>query len=224
MLIPTGPPIQNEAMSESRSNWSEEQLLPPDVDESASYLADRFGRGFVHHDRREKDEAIEAFARVDALQFEHLDEVEARKAAKGYVEALWAKDEVEDSCRSSDDSRIDTDQLAEADWSAVKTGFERRAEVVRIDPEYAPLTTEAWIKHKVGGDYWTPMMKAQMLELRVALQDPEYPNKPRYGQHGFGPEPARYALGVELHDTRKYEEGHEAMIPYFQRILDAHDE
>lgn len=187
-------------------------------------MADQFGRGFVHHDRREKDEAIEAFARVDALQFEHLDEVEARKAAKGYVEALWAKDEVEDSCRNSDDGRIDANQLAEADWSAVKTGFERRAEVVGIDPEYAPLTTEAWIKHKVGGDYWTPMMNAQMLELRVALQEPEYPDKPRYGQHGFGPEPARYALGVELHDTRKYEEGHEAMTPYFQRILDAHEE
>jgi hypothetical protein len=185
-------------------------------------MADQLGRGFLHHDRRERDAAIEAFAKVDVLQFEHLDEIEAREAAEGYVDALWAKDEVEDSCRA--DGEIDRDRLAEADWSAVEAGFKRRAEVVGIDPKYAPLTTEAWIKHKIGGDYWTPMMEAQMLELRVALQDPEYPDKPRYGQSGFGAEPARYALGVELHDTRQYEQGHEAMTPYFQRILDAHDE
>ncbi|RMB13893.1 hypothetical protein ATH50_2336 [Haloplanus aerogenes] len=223
MFILTGLTFKAEPMSESQSDWTEAPPLPSKVERSAPYMADQLGRGFLHHDRRERDAAIEAFTKVDVLQFQHLDEVEARKAAEGYVDALWAKDEVEDSCRSPDDGEIDPERLAEADWSAVEEGFERRAKVVGIDPEYAPLTTEAWIKHKIGGDYWTPMMKAQMLELRVALQDLEYPNKPRYGQSGFGAEPTRYALGVELHDTRQYEQGREAMTPYFQRILDEHD-
>ncbi|MFC6988180.1 hypothetical protein ACFQJD_04640 [Haloplanus sp. GCM10025708] len=67
------------------------------------------------------------------------------------------------------------------------------------------------------------MMTAQMLEFRAALQNPAYPNKPRHGQGGFGPEPTRYALGNELHDTRQWEQAREVMTPYFQRILDEHD-
>ena len=223
MFIPTNAASRLGRMSESQNEWTDTPPLPAGVERSAPYMADQLGRGFLHHDRRERDAAVEAFAKVDVIQFEHLDEVEARTAAEGYVDALWAKDEVEDSCRD-DDSEIDAERLVDADWSAVEDGFERRAEVVGIDSEYAPLTTEAWIKHKAGGDYWTPMMKAQMLELRVALQEPEYPDKPRNGEHGFGPEPTRYALGVELHDTRQYEQGRAAMTPYFQRILDAHDE
>ena len=106
----------------------------------------------------------------------------------------------------------------------MKEAFEQRASVTGVDSKYAELTAEGWRRHKVGGDYWTPMMHAQMLELRVALQDPTYPDKPREGQSGFGAEPARWTLGVELHDTRQYRQAHRVMTPYFQRILDAHDE
>jgi hypothetical protein len=68
------------------------------------------------------------------------------------------------------------------------------------------------------------MMIAQMLEVRAAIQDPTYPSKPRHGQGGFGAEPTRYALGNELHDTRRWEEARSVMTPYFQYILDEQDE
>jgi len=185
-------------------------------------MADQLGQGFVNHDRRNREDAIEAFAAVDALQFSHLDEQEAYQAARARVEALWAKDDLEDECRV--DGEVDYDQLGRVNWEPVQAAFERRASVTGVDSEYAELTAEGWRRHKVGGDYWTPMMHAQMLELRVALQDPTYPDKPREGQSGFGAEPARWTLGVELHDTRQYQQAHRVMTPYFQRILDAHDE
>jgi hypothetical protein len=182
-------------------------------------MADRLCRGFIHHDRREREAAVEAFAAVDTLQFAHVDESAAREAAAGYVDALWAKDAVEDASRDAEGA-IDVDRLAAADWSAVEAGFEARAAAAGIDPAYAPLTARAWREHKCGGDYWTPMMRAQMLELRTALQDDDYPHKPRHGQGGFGPEPARYALGNELHDTRRWRQAREVMTPYFGRIVE----
>jgi len=190
------------------------------IESAVSYMADQLCRGFIYHDRREREASLEAFAAVDTLQFAHLDESAAREAARGYVDALWAKDAVEDACRVDGD--IDPDRLAAADWSAVEDGFERRAAAAGIDPEYARLTTVAWREHKCGGDYWTPMMHAQMLELQTALQDDDYPDKPRHGQGGFGPEPARYALGNELHDTREWTQAREVMTPYFRRIVEAH--
>jgi len=44
------------------------------------------------------------------------------------------------------------------------------------------------------------------------------------GQSGFGPEATRYALGVELHDVRRFDEIVEVMTPYFQRIARGHRE
>jgi hypothetical protein len=181
-------------------------------------MANKLCKGFIYHDQRKRQKAIEAFEAVDTLQFAHLDERDTRRAAEGYVDALWAKDEVEDSCRIG--GEIDSDALVEANWSPVQRGFEKRAAAAGIDKEYAELTTEAWINHKTNdGDYWTPTMRAQMLELRVALQDEEYPHKPRSGLGGFGPEPARYVLGIEHHDAREWEEAQNAMIPYFERVL-----
>ena len=196
----------------------------PDCDAThsatASYMADQLCRGFIHHDRRERDAAVEAFAAVDRLQFAHLAPDDARRAAVGYVDALWLKDDVEESCRV--DGELDPERLRAADWSAVTEAFERRAVAAGIELQYAELTTEAWVQHKVGGDYWTPMMHAQTLELRAALQDSAYPDKPRHGQGGFGAEPARYTLGNELHDTRQWAQAREVMAPYFQRVLDGH--
>jgi len=181
-------------------------------EEIATYM----GMGFVYHDKRRREMAIESFARVDEFQFQHLNEQQARKAATAYVDALWAKDEVENACRVG--GEIDPEAADAADWTPVREAFARRASIVGMDPEYAELSTVAWRRHKTGGDYWTPLQKAQMYELRAALQDSEYPHKPRNGQSGFGPEPVRYVLGVELHDTRRYEEGVDAMAPYFERI------
>jgi len=209
-------------MSETPPTKEQTPALPDDVERSASYMADQLCNGFIHHDQREREASIKAFAAVDALQFPHLDDDEAVRAALGYVDALWVKDDIEESCRVN--GELDVDQLEAADWSPMKAAFERRAEAADIDPRYAELTTEAWVNHKTGEDYWSPMMHAQMLELRAALENPAYPEKPRYGQAGFGPEPARYALGNELHDTRRWEEAREVMTPYFQQILDAQDQ
>jgi hypothetical protein len=189
-------------------------------DHDPSRIAQQLGMGFVYHDEREREKAIDAFAAVDTFQFRHVSEATAREASVAYVDALWAKDEIEDACTV--DGELDRDALDEADWAPVTEAFERRASLVDMDPAYAEYSTVAWRRHKTGGDYWTPMQKAQMYELRAALQDPDYPHKPRDGQSGFGPEPTRYVLGVELHDMRKFEEGLEAMTPYFERI--AHDQ
>jgi len=176
----------------------------------------QMGMGMVYHDKGRRKEAIDAFAEVDAFQFQHVSRKRAREAAVAYVDALWEKDALEDACRV--DGEVDTEALAAADWSPVREAFARRASLVDIDPEYAELSTTAWRRHKIGGDYWTPFQKAQVYELRAALQDPDYPHKPRQGQSGYGPEAARYVLGVELHDTRRYEEGVDAMTPYYERI------
>jgi len=174
------------------------------------------GMGYVHHDERRRREAIDAFAEVDTFQFRHVSATIAREASAAYVDALWAKDAVEDSCRVN--GEVNWEALEAADWSPVRNAFARRAALVGIDPEYAELSTVGWRRHKTGGDYWTPLQKAQMYELRAALQDPDYPHKPRQGQSGFGPEPTRYVLGVELHDMRRLEEIVDVMTPYFERI------
>lgn len=179
-------------------------------------IAMQLGMGFVYHDERQREHAIDAFGTVDAFQFQHVTEKIAREASVAYVDALWAKDALE--AAHTEDDTLDRDALDAADWSAVRQAFKRRASLVGINPEYADLSTVAWRRHKTGGDYWTPLQKAQMYELRAALQDPEYPHKPREGQSGFGPEPMRYVLGVELHDTRRFEEGLDVMTPYFERI------
>jgi hypothetical protein len=205
-------------MKETPPTQAQLPSLPEDVERSASYMAEQLCNGFIHHDQRRREASIKAFGAVDALQFPDLDETEAVRAALGYVDALWVKDEIEESCRVN--GSLDPERLEAADWSPMEDAFERRAEVADIDPRYAELTTTAWINHKTGEDYWSPMMQAQMLELRAALGNPAYPEKPRHGQAGFGPEPARYALGNELHDTRRWDEAREVMTPYFQYILD----
>jgi len=209
-------------MSQRQSEQKQDQPSLNDIESPASYMADQLCQGFISHDQREREDAIEAFAAVDRLQFAHLNPHEARQAAVGYVDALWVKDDIEESCRV--DGELDPDHLRAADWSAMTEAFRDRATAAGIDPRYAELTTEAWVQHKVGGDYWTPMMNAQMLELRAALQDPTYPSKPRHGQGGFGAEPARYALGNELHDTRRWKEARDVMTPYFRYILDERGE
>jgi len=183
----------------------------------ARQMAEKLSLGFRRHDEREREAAIEAFAFVDTRQFSHVSEETAREASVAYVDALWAKDEVEQSCMR--DGKLDTDALDEADWSDVRSAFARRASLVGMDARYAEQSTIAWRRHKTGGDYWTPMKRAQTYELRAALQNPDYPSKPRYGQSGHGPEAARYELGVELHDMRQWEQARDVMIPYFERIL-----
>lgn len=208
-------------MTQQKSGLDETGSPSRSIEDKASHMSYQLCKGFIYHDEREREAAIEAFTAVDTIQFAHIDEKDARRAATGYVDALWVKDDIEDSCRV--DGEFDPDALSAADWSPMTAAFERRAEAAGIDPRYAELTTEAWVEHKTGGDYWTPMMHAQMLELQAALQDPSYPDKPRSGQGGFGPEPARYALGNELHDTRRWDQAHDTMTPYFQFILDERD-
>lgn len=195
--------------------------------ESARALAKQITHVFRYHDENEREAAIEAMCVVDEAQFAHLSAEEADAAAEAYVDALWAKDALEAEY-TADTGELDCEGLFEADWSPVESAFRRRADVAGIDERYADVSTVAWRNHKAGrGDYWTAFQQAQVYELRAALQDEEYPHKPRYGQSGFGPEAARYTVGVELHDMHTEEHWRQAvevMTPYFERILRGHRE
>jgi hypothetical protein len=108
----------------------------------------------------------------------------------------------------------------------VRKKFRQRAAALGLDQEYAVLKTEAWRRHKTGGDYWSPFQEAQLMELRTALQNPEYPEKPKEGQSGLGPEAARYALAVELHDMhtpKHWRQAEQTMVPYFEKIVSSYD-
>lgn len=191
------------------------------IDKRAQFTARQLGRGFIEHDQRNRAEAVDAFAAADGQQFAHIDDTAVRDAAEAYVRALWRKDEIEDQCRV--DGNIDPEQVAGADWSPVEDAFRERADIIGADARYATLSTQGWVEHKAGGDYWTPLMEAQQYEIQAAMQKRTYPEKPRSGTGGFGPEPARYVVGVELHDMRRYEEAASVMLPYFEQILAAHD-
>lgn len=194
-----------------------------EVTQQARTLSKHVIRGFQAHDAGDYERAVEAFAIVDRRQFRQLDDEDAEMAARAYVDALFEKDEVEFDHLA--DGGIDAAALDAADWSPVRRHFRIRAGIVGMDAEYAIATTEAWKRHKAGGDYWTPIMRAQMHELRAALRDPTYPHKPKHGQSGYGPEPVRYALAIELHDMHEAEYANQAidvMTPYFERILATH--
>ena len=211
-------------MSSSADDTANAILFEDDTADVAREMAEEICLGFRWHDRRERTRAVDAFAFVDRRQFAHLDAATARTAADAYVDALWAKDAVEESCTV--DGELDYDALAEADWSPVEAAFAERAEIVGMDPRYARDSTVAWKRHKVGGDYAQPMQRAQVYELRAAMGDPEYPHKPHQGQSGYGPEAARYLLSVELHDMHTedhWKQALETMVPYFERVLRAHE-
>lgn len=193
------------------------------VRREAEVMAESICRVFQYHDQKCRDDAVETLCDVDIRQFRHLSEDEARDASVAYVDALWAKDEIESSYL--DEGEVVQTGLTLADWSPVEKHLARRADIVDMDSRYATKTAEAWRNHKSGGDYWTPIQEAQTYELRAALQDPTYPNKPKFGQSGYGPEAARYALAIELHDMhseRYWNQARDLMVPYYERILRKH--
>jgi hypothetical protein len=197
--------------------------LSVSLDDAPREMARNICQGFLAHDRGDRGSAVEAFEFVDALQFRDAEPKDVHLAADALVGALWAKDDIE--VRHLRDGALDEAGLAEADWGPVRKKFRERAALLGIDQEYAELKTEAWRRHKTGGDYWTPFQRAQLLELRAALGDPDYPGKPKEGRSGPGPEALRYALAVELHDMhtrRHWEQAEEAMVPYFERIVAHH--
>lgn len=188
-----------------------------DEDALAAFMAEQTCLGFIHHDRRERAAAVEAFYNVDRHQFAHLSDAEAREAAEALTDAFWAKDDVEEPY--IDGTTVDP-ALAEADWSPVEDALRRRAEVVGMSTEYAERTVVAWRNHKVGGDYWTPTMIAQHHEIGAAMGD--RPEKPKYGQSGFGHLAARYLVGLELHDMHSehhWKEAASVMCTYYAEIL-----
>lgn len=209
-------------MSQSDQNITASQPSPDE--DLPRFMATQICRGFVEHDRGNHAAAHEAFEAVDRLQFPHLEEEHISPAAEAFVDALWAKDNIE--FQYLREGEMDQEGIQNADWSPVRQKFRERAALLEIDPEYAVLKTKAWKRHKAGGDYWTPFLQAQLYELRAALQDPEYGVKPKDGQSGFGPEAHRYVLGVELHDMhtdRHWKQAVQAMIPYFELIVEEQD-
>lgn len=189
----------------------------------AKHMAENVCQGFITHDRRDREACIAAFFEVDRNQFGHLTDDEAYVAARAYVDALWAKDHVEKPYVREDGS-LEREPLDEADWGPVEECLRERAEVVGMDAEYASATTEGWRKHKTGGDYWTPHMIAQRHEVRAAIGDPEYPRKRGTSPTGVGPLPARYLVGIELHDMKSeahWGEAVDVMAGYYADILRA---
>lgn len=187
----------------------------------AAFMAERTCLGFIHHDRREYEAAVEAFYHVDRHQFAHLTDAEAHEAARALTDAFWAKDEVEQEF--IDGADVDP-ALDDADWRPIEDALSRRAEIVGMDDEYASKTTEAWRNHKTGGDYWTPTMAAQSHEIAAAIGS--HREKPKYGQSGYGHLTARYLVGLELHDMhteRHWEEAAEVMATYYGEILGAQE-
>lgn len=190
------------------------------VDTLAEHMAENVCRGFITHDNRDREACVEAFFEVDRHQFAHLSDAEARRAATAYVDALWAKDDVEAPYVREDGTLEEA--LDDADWEPVEACLERRAEIVGMPAEYASATTEGWRKHKTGGDYWTPHMVAQRHEVRAALDDPDYPHKRGSSQSGVGVLPARYLVCIELHDMKTEEHWREAadvMQSYYADLL-----
>lgn len=235
--VPPGPAVNDPAGHTGRAIAETtvprtDELATGGVDAEAlpAHLAEKICEGFLRHDRRDREGAVEAFFEVDRHQFAHLDDEAALEAAEAFVDALWAKDEVEaahvdthESVESPED--FDDAALAAADWSPVATALARRAEVVGMDPQYATATTVAWCRHKTGGDYWTPTLRAQAYEVDAAMGGTGTAAKNRHGQSGFGHLPARYLVGLELHDMRTEQHWKQAatvMTPYFAEIVAAH--
>lgn len=198
----------------------------PGATPTGRQLARKLRDGYRRHDSRDRAGAIVVFTHLDRCQFPHLSGAEARAAATALVDALWEKDAVEEPY-VTDGVVEQPGALAAADWSGVETALDRRAEAAGIDPAYATLTTTGWKRHKIGGDYATPILEAQRLEVEAALRTDTYPQKSRAGLSGFGELPARYLVAVELHDDRTPEAADrviDVMTPYFETILEAQGE
>jgi len=188
--------------------------------------AHALAKGFVEHDQRNREGAVEAFQTVDEFQFPFLDTEKTTNAARAYVDALWTKDKIEDRTRCSN-GLLDLTQLAAASYGPVEDAFARRAQITGADAGYATHKKEAWRQHKLGGDYWTHLLHGQKAEIRATLRDEEYPQKDRCGLPGFGTLPVLYLFGVELHDTvdtrseiadQTYAFGIDVLTSYFERI------
>lgn len=189
-------------------------------DETARKLAENLCEGFVAHDERDRDRALAAFIALDRGQFPHLGEIEIRRTAGAFVDALWEKDAIESPHIVGRELK-DPDGLADADWDRVYTPLERRAEIVGMHPEYAVRTTESWKQHKLGGDYWTPILIAQNHEIGAAIGDLSSETA-AFGRSGYSHLAARYLVGVELHDMHSdphWGQALELMTAYFAEIL-----
>ncbi len=192
---------------------------------TARRMAEQMCLGFRHHDDGNRAAAVEAFAFVDARQFPGISAADAHEAAEAYVDALWAKDTVEKH-NLDDAGAIDPERIGAADWSQVRNALRRRAGAAGVSERYAELTTLAWRNHKAGGDYWTPFMRAQQVELAAVFGDTSLPRKRSDGRSGYGVLPTRYVLGVELHDRHTaaaWREAVDVMTPYYAEILAAHE-
>ncbi|WP_160135139.1 hypothetical protein [Halococcus salsus] len=204
----------------SQRSAEKQRMEANDNRSTARYLSEQLAAGFQAHDRGSYSDAIEHFYMIDKYQFENLGDDKLRLAATAFVDALEAKDEVEFQCLQHGD--IQQEAIMDADYSPVRNKLRQRASIIGADSNYAVKKAEAWRKHKAGGNYWTPFGWSQVHELRAALQNPDYPSKPRAGKSGLGPEPLRYVLAFELHDMhtkRHWQQGIEVMIPYYETIL-----
>lgn len=207
-----------QAISNTRSSSQQHRPL-------AEKMAASLHRGYACHDAGDRSGAIDAFAFLDKHQFDHVADSTAHQAATTLVDALWAKDTIE-SEHVAGGQVTDPEGLIREDWQHVEDRLQERATLVDIDSRYARAMTIGWKRHKIGGDYTTPILQAKSAELQAALGAADYPEKRRAGQSGFGELPARYLVAVELHDSERGEGGSavcEVMTPYYEFVLESRE-
>lgn len=194
--------------------------------ERARYTAAQLCLAFIAHDQRDRDTCVDALYEVDSRQFGHLPESAVHEGSFAFADALWAKDRVEAPYVEGQTVQ-DVEGLDEADWSPLRQALARRADALGIEAAYAEATTTAWRRHKTGGDYWTPTLRAQRHELDAALPPAATTAKEEFGGSGFGSLPARYLVAVECHDCHSPEDWTEAvsvMTPYFEALFAAQED
>lgn len=224
-----GRPREDRADHEPTSAEAVLAAEPASLDsrrERARYTAAQLCLAFITHDQRDRDRCVEALIEVDRRQFDQLEEPAVRAGSAAFADALWAKDRVEAPYVEGRTVQ-DVDGLDEGDWSPVRRALAHRADALGIDAEYAEATTTAWRRHKTGGDYWTPTLRAQRHELDAALPETTTAAKAGFGGSGFGSLPARYLVAVECHDCHSRERWTEAvsvMTPYFESLFAAQED
>ena len=91
-------------------------------EELAEHAARKMCGGFLVHDERDREGAVEASFAVDRLQFAHLDDADALEAAT-FVDAHGAKDEVERAHLRVEESADDPEAFDDVGLAAVVTPY-----------------------------------------------------------------------------------------------------
>ena len=103
----------------AKSDTEESQLRT-----TARDMSESLAKVFRAHDNSNREDAIESLIEVDRRQFSTLDTDEVELASTAFVDALFAKDEIE--FQQLTGGQIDATELREADYSAALQKLRQR--------------------------------------------------------------------------------------------------